>query len=142
MNRCILVSLLISICAATSYAAPSRYQIQADTTDIQIGDLLRVLGRAHMDSAVVDTIYGTTNTGAAFVLIPITNSTGRLGSNGKRFLSISVDTLRHTVSFDSTDYVDGGIAGADLAGTLSGNKIWTGTQTHSGTTVLVAADST
>src|SRR3990167_8789481 len=72
---------------------------------------------------------------------------GRVDSLYVKHLNFSTVTTQTGVTaasgiIDSSAILDGGVAGPDLVGTLSGNKIWTGTQTHSGTTVLITADST
>ena len=51
-----LLLVLLPVCVQ---AAPTRYQILADTTTIKADDLLQVLGRADIDSAQIDTLYGT-----------------------------------------------------------------------------------
>jgi len=75
-----------------------------------------------------------------------TKAGGRVDSLYTKHLNFTTVTVQSgtgtaAAGLDSLQLIDSGISGGDLAGTLSGDKIWTGTTTHLGTQVLTSLDS-
>jgi len=140
-----------SLAADTLYATaqgPTKVQFGAglvpDTTVGKGRYLGKPTGRfeAWLDTANVSVVVpAKIDTSAAFVIGRANIQTGAVDSTkiANNMVSYANQGL---LSIDSLNIRAAAVSGGNLAGTLSGNKIWTGTQTHSGTTVLVAADST
>jgi len=53
-------------------------------------------------------------------------------------VTVQAGTGTAAAGLDSLQLIDGGTSGGDLAGTLSGNKVWTGTQNFTNTATITS----
>ena len=137
-------TLVVDSLRVTGFFDLATHILPRATRTYRIGLPTRLVWALHADTvraaiADFDSLLGTTIFGSTPIGRPSADRTGVLGLPTFMWQAahidsivaqnVTLDSLTVTSGIDSASIDNGGVSGSDMAGTLSGNKTWTGIQT-------------